>query len=52
MLATAKDDPALERPSRGVQATGKAVSPEPSGGEIHNLPVRGNRKLRKLLAAS
>ncbi len=40
-LAAAKDDPSLERPSRS-QATSKAVLTEPTDGEIHIQPVRGN----------
>jgi glyoxylase-like metal-dependent hydrolase (beta-lactamase superfamily II) len=40
-LATAKDDGALERPSRGA-VTSKASNPEPTDGEIHILPVRAN----------
>ena len=41
-LAAAKDDPSLERPSRRAQATSKAVPTEPTDGEIHIQPVRGN----------
>ena len=41
-LAAAKDDPALERPARGPQATSKAVPTEPTDGEIHIQSVRGN----------
>ena len=41
-LAASKDDPSLERPSRGAQATSKAAPTEPTDGEIHVLPVRGN----------
>jgi cyclase len=41
-LAVAKDDPSLERPSRGPQATSRAPSTEPTDGEIHIQPVRDN----------
>ncbi len=41
-LAAAKDDPSLERPSRGAQATSKAAHVEPADGEIHIQRVRGN----------
>ncbi len=41
-LSAAKDDPSLELPSRGAQATSKAVPTEPADGEIHIQPVRGN----------
>ena len=41
-LAEAKDDPSLERPSRGPQATSKATPVEPADGEIHVQRVRGN----------
>jgi glyoxylase-like metal-dependent hydrolase (beta-lactamase superfamily II) len=42
VLATAKDDPSLERPSRGPQATSKAAPVEPADGTIHVQRVRGN----------
>jgi glyoxylase-like metal-dependent hydrolase (beta-lactamase superfamily II) len=41
-LAAAKDDLSLERPSRSAPATSAAVPTEPTDGEIHILPVRGN----------
>ncbi len=41
-LAVAKDDQSLERPSRGPQVTSRAPSTEPTDGEIHIQPVRGN----------
>jgi glyoxylase-like metal-dependent hydrolase (beta-lactamase superfamily II) len=41
-LAVAKDDPSLERPARGPQATSKAAPVEPSDGQIHIQRVRGN----------
>ena len=41
-LAAAEDDPSLERPSRRPQATSQAVPTEPTDGEIHIQPVRGN----------
>jgi cyclase len=41
-LPVAKDDPALERPSGGPQATSKATPVEPADGEIHIQRVRGD----------
>src|SRR4029450_11648332 len=40
-MTGAKEDPLLERPARGA-VTSKASPTEPTDGEIHILPVRGN----------